>query len=294
MYRRGFTLIELLVVIAIIAILAAILFPVFAQAREQARKTACLSNQKQIGTALLMYANDYDETVPSVIAHAPPWTDPSNPLSACTQYDAAAWNGTVDAYMVMMPYVKSYSLWLCPDRSDVGCASGGNAPAGYNPPYNYNGTCVGYGYNWGPFTESGGGLVGPSGYPIAGVTKFRYQPGVALAALKSPADVFAFGDSYDTMRYTITINNILARYTSATTNGMRHGSKFNFIFCDGHAKNVKMRGGLYLGAMKVGMPASTTDQSKICADPDASIAAYGMSCSALMQLIANNTTWYPD
>jgi prepilin-type N-terminal cleavage/methylation domain-containing protein len=62
-FNTAFTLIELLVVIAIIAILAAILFPVFARAREQARKTACLSNLKQIGTATLMYAQDYDETL---------------------------------------------------------------------------------------------------------------------------------------------------------------------------------------------------------------------------------------
>src|SRR2546426_9727904 len=60
---RGFTLIELLVVIAIIAILAAILFPVFAQARAAARKTSCLSNVKQIGLSALMYAQDYDETL---------------------------------------------------------------------------------------------------------------------------------------------------------------------------------------------------------------------------------------
>ncbi|MFS8808670.1 DUF1559 domain-containing protein, partial [Synechococcus sp. R6-10] len=62
--RHGFTLIELLVVIAIIAILAAILFPVFAQAREKARQTTCLSNGKQIGLATMMYVNDYDEMFP--------------------------------------------------------------------------------------------------------------------------------------------------------------------------------------------------------------------------------------
>src|SRR5438128_1326179 len=71
MKRRGFTLIELLVVIAIIAILAAILFPVFAQAREKARATMCVSNLKQMGSAFVMYVQDYDETMPTA------WMGPS-------------------------------------------------------------------------------------------------------------------------------------------------------------------------------------------------------------------------
>ncbi|MBC8101302.1 MAG: DUF1559 domain-containing protein [Cytophagales bacterium] len=91
----GFTLIELLVVIAIIAILAAILFPVFAQAREKARQTACLSNMKQISTATMMYTQDYDEVFPRSIF----FKDPSAPYS---NFDA---NITWD--VVVAPYIKN-------------------------------------------------------------------------------------------------------------------------------------------------------------------------------------------
>src|SRR5687768_1575996 len=85
---RGFTLIELLVVIAVIAILAAILFPVFAQAREKARQAACASNLKQAGLAVVMYAQDYDETFPFAA-----FNPPGQPL--ITWYD------------LVEPYVKS-------------------------------------------------------------------------------------------------------------------------------------------------------------------------------------------
>jgi len=91
---RAFTLIELLVVIAIIAILAAILFPVFAQAREKARQTACLSNMKQIGIGLIMYAIDYDEQYP-----------PSQ-LGAGT--DLVSWP------QMMQPYIKNEQVFVCP------------------------------------------------------------------------------------------------------------------------------------------------------------------------------------
>lgn len=91
--RRGFTLIELLVVIAIIALLAAILFPVFAQAREKARTTACLSNERQIGLAFMQYAQDSDE-------HYPLASQPGAPTS---------WTDTVQ------PYIKNYQILRCPD-----------------------------------------------------------------------------------------------------------------------------------------------------------------------------------
>jgi len=94
--RRGFTLIELLVVIAIIAILAAILFPVFARAREKARQTSCLSNVKQIGTATLMYIQDYDEKYPG--HNSGPTPDLDWPIS-------------------LVPYVKNAQLFMCPSAS---------------------------------------------------------------------------------------------------------------------------------------------------------------------------------
>ena len=104
----GFTLIELLVVIAIIAILAAILFPVFAQARAQARKTTCLSNTKQLGLAVLMYVQDYDETFPLIFSEAPFQVEH---YWATSPASAAAWQ------MSVQPYIKNWGLTVCPDNN---------------------------------------------------------------------------------------------------------------------------------------------------------------------------------
>jgi prepilin-type N-terminal cleavage/methylation domain-containing protein/prepilin-type processing-associated H-X9-DG protein len=132
----GFTLIELLVVIAIIAILAAILFPVFAQAREQARTTACLSNTKQIGMGFKMYAQDYDEkwamgTYPGPrnwevnmdVTGNQGWNDCGgfwqgfNPGDGGANYTGCAYGG--EFYRTLMtvqigPYIKNTQIWYCP------------------------------------------------------------------------------------------------------------------------------------------------------------------------------------
>lgn len=100
MKKRGFTLIELLVVIAIIAILAAILFPVFARAREKARQTSCLSNLKEIALAGLMYAQDYDETYCRTYHY----------------YGSGGPNNLRFWQNQLQPYVKNWQIMICPSH----------------------------------------------------------------------------------------------------------------------------------------------------------------------------------
>ncbi len=106
--RRGFTLIELLVVIAIIAILAAILFPVFAKAREKARQTSCLSNVKQMILGVLQYAQDYDELLVPGIGGAPGKTT-TWPVSQSTAFTNFAMNMDL-----IYPYVNNVQMFFCP------------------------------------------------------------------------------------------------------------------------------------------------------------------------------------
>ena len=114
--RRGFTLIELLVVIAIIAILAAILFPVFAQAREKARQASCLSNVKQIGTSMLMYLQDYDETLPGYRFGGEAGSN-QNPFYADPKMGASS-KDTIFMNQILNPYIKNDGVWKCPSRSN--------------------------------------------------------------------------------------------------------------------------------------------------------------------------------
>jgi prepilin-type N-terminal cleavage/methylation domain-containing protein/prepilin-type processing-associated H-X9-DG protein len=267
----GFTLIELLVVIAIIAILAAILFPVFAQARESARRTACLSNMKQMALAFHMYAQDYDETTPAAI-HLSGRTDEP------------------DFWYIVQPYVKNVQVFYCPDRTEWTMPSGDDCGGqeGINPIKR----CIGYGYNWGILSNVRLGLIGnrmsfPGGY---------IEPGISMASMVAPADTMAYSDTGDNPRYTFCANYIFQYYTNATSSQqMRHGGNLNVAFADGHAHVVRFKVGKN-GNSIIGLPKSPTDAVKYCANPDATYTANGqtLSCTNWAAWVDKIVTWYPN
>jgi prepilin-type N-terminal cleavage/methylation domain-containing protein/prepilin-type processing-associated H-X9-DG protein len=128
---RAFTLIELLVVIAIIAILAAILFPVFARARENARRTSCMSNIKNMGLAFMQYTQDYDEIMPRTTVCGPQTLETGKTTNSTYSCSAGEylhlWQHSV------YPYVKSPQAYLCPSSTkDWDGSYGGSMPFGYN------------------------------------------------------------------------------------------------------------------------------------------------------------------
>src|SRR5438067_1447627 len=141
---RGFTLIELLVVIAVIAILAGILFPVFAQAREKARQASCLSNSKQWGTAFMMYVQDWDETYPLGFGYdtslggwawnynhmVPAGWRAGQPANRTT-ISLSHWANTVQ------PYLKNYAVYACPSAPEfTNTVTGADLANALKPPAN--------------------------------------------------------------------------------------------------------------------------------------------------------------
>ena len=264
---KAFTLIELLVVIAIIAILAAILFPVFATAREKARQTACLSNAKQLGSTLVMYAQDYDERLPSI------WT----------RSNGGGIFAYVDVFDVLKPYIKNTDIFHCPDRNQKDCTKHSDLSSLSEP-------CYGYGYNWGPAQEfatngyEGGlikdnqGVIQPDG-TVVGVFQ-----GVQLSTVLTPATTFAFGDSYDRPFYSIASTDILSEYSAKngyaekTNFGMPHHGLLNMAYADGHAKATFWRAGDTKDAVspngKAALPKNTAQWQYWCANPDTVIDTY--------------------
>ena len=225
MRRRGFTLIELLVVIAIIAILAAILFPVFSQAREKARQASCLSNEKQIALGILMYMEDYDETFPV------------NNYWNSTNTINTPWVQTI------YPYVGNGEIFACPDDDvtmDADAIITGSPDLAY-------------------LTQDGV-FFGPDGQlqPISYDFNDNVS-GLTESALTHPADDFLMWDCYngewwwafpngsangqDVLKCSASAPYQFDRgraadgqdYVQGITYG-RHSGGDNYAFCDGHAK----------------------------------------------------------
>jgi len=218
--KRGFTLIELLVAIAIIAILAAILFPVFQKVRENARRAACVSNMKQIGLAMMQYNQDNDELFPI----------------GRDGINNTGWQDKIYSF------VKSTGVFTCPDYvvdathpQYVGRT--GNLPGTIKIPASYVGCCgAAAQFGAGPDCYGGDVSTGPPFSVSINVPLISqyYHSGFAPTALSKidrPATTILIFDSKNDA------NNNDTTWASPTMEG--HGGRTNFLFCDGHVKTMK-------------------------------------------------------
>lgn len=240
--KRAFTLIELLVVIAIIAILAAILFPVFAQARERARAISCISNLKQIGLGTMMYAQDYDETLPVAFPGNPPINGGNQ---AVTPFES-----------MIEPYTKNNQMWKCP-------SSRATANAGYNKDNYWDGKYISK-----PVTRtySSVGRINTQekngGDSNTGMSDWGSNP-TALAAMTAPAETIEVVDvnggdvnygspwgslftGCDTWKLAGRKQGQDAAFSGNCANEYNgnpgtsgHFEAGNYVFADGHAKQLK-------------------------------------------------------
>ena len=228
--RRGFTLIELLVVIAIIAILAAILFPVFAQAREKARATSCLSNVKQLGLGVHMYAQDWDETFP---VYADSWPGKGSPPPNSNWGDG------------IYPYVKNDQIYLCPsDQRASGILDASDLALGWRP--------CSYGINWRLSWMVGGAKLGDIECPA----NVWYGLDAWQNALHDSSSADYYYKRARQMCYPDNRIGVLGNdgidgdwnnpSYSICSERQAHMRGVNTFFCDGHAKLYNIAGAPYL------------------------------------------------
>lgn len=225
--RCGFTLIELLVVIAIIALLAAILFPVFARAREQARKASCASNMKQVGLAMMQYVQDYDETYPL----------------AQFSYTPGAW------FDVVQPYMKSMQALICPSMG--GPANTYPTSYGWNIGGTYSNS-LGSGY----YQGNGFGFTQVMGYTRDTVKGVLVKP-LKVAVVQESANTILVAEASSNgysgnglvaigyigtggMQYIPTLHGGQP-YSKTTTTVTNFEGGGNYLFADGHVKFLQTK-----------------------------------------------------
>ncbi len=231
--KSAFTLIELLVVIAIICILAAILFPVFATARDNARRTSCTSNLKQIGLGMMQYVADYDETFP-LCAQS---DNAGSYVSAPAGYKGPGsvyWTdvGATNAYLMtwmdfIYPYVKSLAVFQCPSQMEK------DAVTKLAPSYGYNDAFGIYGY---------GARFGAPNTNAVQLNKIsRASENILVMEFHSPFATYA--DPYDAFRWASSTNPTTSRII------VPHFSGSVVCYADGHAKWIPLT--VYVGTAGV-------------------------------------------
>ncbi|MBW3637955.1 MAG: DUF1559 domain-containing protein, partial [Armatimonadetes bacterium] len=239
----GFTLIELLVVIAIIAILAAILFPVFGRARENARRSSCASNQKQLGLAWLQYAQDYDEiTLPMAGAFTggPVTPGPGNPLSPAPG-TGIHWPTAID------PYLKSREILVCPSSRSLVLNSYGMNSNAMIARVDYAGNPCSNPYPCQGAPNNGYGTAGAAGggRALASFENTTLMPvftdGVGISGGPAYGMVFfvTFGNYTAGSRFNLAANTNYGASSLTIPHGWRHMQGANYAFADGHVKWLK-------------------------------------------------------
>lgn len=244
-FDRGFTLIELLVVIAIIAILAAILFPVFAQAKEAAKKSTCLSNEKQIGLAIVQYANDFDDTAPLATYVSPDGTSNVTWYNEVDPYVKASFPTNVSDAVASQ---AKLSIWVCPDWSLTNNSNGPTASVTANPATSAAPSrSYAISINVAPYNGQYAAALGIVG-TAKSLTSFQYPANLILVAEQRGNGAFTTGN--DTGVYgstglywdTAAAGSLFWKYSDAggyVEGRARHGGGSNYLLADTHAKYFK-------------------------------------------------------
>jgi prepilin-type N-terminal cleavage/methylation domain-containing protein/prepilin-type processing-associated H-X9-DG protein len=231
--KAGFTLIELLVVIAIIAILAAILFPVFAQAREKARQTTCASNEKNLATATLMYLQDYDEVFPITV--------PGNSDTYRAVGDQATFGPQTRSFYLnaLEPYLKNRGILRCPSGPEVNLYG-----AGVVIPWATDGTAVSYAMNGYLNAFPLSGMPAPAQVILYTENGKQALRGLGMAFPYPGSATLAAVQPGETWRYSIEAGtncptNANQTYLESTgVSWWNHGQGHNLAYADGHVKWV--------------------------------------------------------